>query len=262
MVDAVKKAPYWVLMADESTCADNATHEQLGIYVRFVDVEKQRICENFLEMKRIIGHPTADNLFNALMNVMGSDDTTTEERLPKEKLAGLTTDGAAVMISAKRWCVKLKGAVNPKLFSTHCPPHRLVLASKAGQKELPIEVEQTISDTVFVFKDSAVRRDEFYKLQELVQPEAPYVQIVQYHKVRWLSLVDCVDRLVQRLPLLVRYFDEQSRDRSNRAAVREKCATLHSRLGEPTFQLYLFFFQISIGGSRILISPSTLSTVN
>jgi hypothetical protein len=36
VVDAVKNAPYWVLMADESTVY--VTQEQLGIYVRFVDV--------------------------------------------------------------------------------------------------------------------------------------------------------------------------------------------------------------------------------
>ena len=44
---------------------------------------------------------------------------------------------------------KLKTTVNSKLFVTHCP-HRLVLASKAGQKVIPDLVEKLISD-LFLF---------------------------------------------------------------------------------------------------------------
>ena len=48
-------------MADEST--DSATMEQLGVYVRYVDVEKGKLCEGFLEMKRVEGHLTAQNIY-------------------------------------------------------------------------------------------------------------------------------------------------------------------------------------------------------
>ena len=54
--------------------------------------------------------------------------------------------------------------------------------------------------------------------------------IVQYHKVKWLSLADCVGRVVKLLPLLVRYFEEQAEDTQNRLAVRNKCRDLHARL--------------------------------
>ena len=42
------------------------------------------------------------------------------------------------------------------------------------------------------FKDSPVRRDEFKALKDLVDPDGPLISIVQYHRVRWLSLSDCV----------------------------------------------------------------------
>ena len=209
IIQGVQKSPFWSLMADEST--DSATMEQLGVYVRYVDVDKGKLCEDFLEMKRIDGHPTAQNIFDSLMEVLNAENP--DLRLPLNRLAGLTSDGASVMISPKNGVLgKLRGVaeVNPKLFSTHCPPHRLVLASKEGQRELPNDVEKTIADTLFFFKDSPVRRDEFKKLKEIVEPDSPHVSIVQYHKVRWLSLADCVSRVVQLLPLLVRYFEEQA----------------------------------------------------
>ena len=78
-------------------------------------------------------------------------------------------------------------------------------------------------------------------LKDLVDPDSPIISIVQYHRVRWLSLSDCVSRVVQMLPLLVKYFEEQAQDSQNRQSVRSKCRDLHDRLSEPMFHLYLFF---------------------
>ena len=76
---------------------------------------------------------------------------------------------------------------------------------------IPDFVEKLISGVLFFFKDSPVRRAEFLKLQELTEPNSPHIALVQYHRVRWFSLADCVNRLVKLLPLLVRYFEEQAR---------------------------------------------------
>ena len=87
----------------------------------------------------------------------------------------LTTDGASVMLSERGGLFgKLKEGISTKLFSTHCPPHRLVLASKAGQKELPSDIEKTISDTFFFFRDSSVRRDEFFCFEENGRTRQPF----------------------------------------------------------------------------------------
>ena len=137
IVKAVNNSPFWSIMADEST--DSATMEQLGMYVRYINIQKGELCEDFLEMKRVIGHPDANNIFKCLMEVV--DPEISNAKMPMHKLAHFTTDGAAVMISAKQGVLgKLRSSVNPKLFSSHCPPHRLVLAAKEGQKELPDDI--------------------------------------------------------------------------------------------------------------------------
>ena len=119
--------------------------------------------EEFLEMKEILGHPTAVTLFDAVMNVLTPEDV--HRRLPTDRLASLTCDGAPVVLSQKNGvAAKLKASLNPKLFITHCPPHRLVLASKVGQKIIPEDVEKLIGDVLYFFKDSPVRREEFQKL--------------------------------------------------------------------------------------------------
>ena len=45
VVQNVTNLPYWSLIADES--CDSATQEQLGLYVRYINLEKQKIEEFF-----------------------------------------------------------------------------------------------------------------------------------------------------------------------------------------------------------------------
>ena len=92
VVKAVNDSPFWSVTVDEST--DSATMEQLGVYVRYLNLEKGKISEDFLEMKRIVGHPNASNIFSSLMEVLNE--------LPVSKLSGFTSDGASVMICDKQ----------------------------------------------------------------------------------------------------------------------------------------------------------------
>ena len=68
----VRDSTFWTLIADEST--DTATQEQLGLYVQYIALEEGKIMEEFLELKPVIGHPTADNLFSTVMEVIGKGE--------------------------------------------------------------------------------------------------------------------------------------------------------------------------------------------
>ena len=92
LLEAVSGSPFWSVVVDKST--DCATMEQLGVYVRYLDLENGRLCEEFLEFKRIVGHPNATNIFTSLMEAFSC--------MPVHTLAGFTSDGAAVMISQKK----------------------------------------------------------------------------------------------------------------------------------------------------------------
>ena len=107
-------------------------------------------------IQQVIG----DTLYSALMEVLDPEEE--ESKLPLSCLASISNDGPHVMISQRNG---VAGNVNSKFFITHCPPDRLVLASKAGQKHIPDNFERLIGDTLFFFKDSPVRREEFKGLQ-------------------------------------------------------------------------------------------------
>ena len=68
--------------------------------------------------------------------------------------------------------------------------HRQALAAKDGLDKLPNEVHKTVDDVMKHFKNSHVRKTEAYI--EICEEEHEYHQLVAYHKVRWLSLIDTV----------------------------------------------------------------------
>ena len=235
----VERSPFWSLMIDESS--DTATQEQMAMYVRYIDVEGGCIATQFLQLEQIRGHPDAPNICSAIISVVERECY----QLPWRKLVGFTTDGASVLISPRNGVIALlrQKVGNPKLFSQHCSPHRLVLAAKAGQHHIPDSIEQTVSGTLMFFRDSPIRRSEFEDFLEMTDPDNVYCQIVQYHKVRWLSFSDCVNRLVSLLPLLVQFFEQEKDNTRNRADVRRKAENLHVKLSNPEFSLYLYFLQ-------------------
>lgn len=100
------------------------------------------------------------------------------------------------------WTVFLVYFAGMLILSIHCPPHTLVLASKAAQKEIP-DFILSVHDTLFYFRGSPARKDQFQSLLGLTDPDHAYTALVQYHKIRWLSLSDCVNRLCTHLPNLV-----------------------------------------------------------
>ena len=81
---------------------------------------------------------------------------------------------------------------------------------------------------LYYFRDSLTRRDQFKSILELTDPDHEYITIVQYHKICWLSLSDCVNRLCMLLPCLVCFFEAEMRDMNNRIAVRIKAENLHA----------------------------------
>ena len=75
------------------------------------------------------------------------------------------------------------------------------------------------------------------------EEEHEYQQLVQYHKVGWLSLNDCVQRFPDIIPEIVQYFEQEAQNTAIRPSERAKLQEFYDELVEPTFQLYLYFLQ-------------------
>ncbi len=237
-------SPFWSVVIDESL--DVTTKEQMIVYARCIDLQTCEVATNFLCLHRLSGHPDAENIASSLLDVLGESGF----NLPLDRLVCLSTDGASVLRSPINGVIaKLRERLdNPLLLSQHCCTHRLVLCAKDARKELPKFVEKTIESIMNYFQGSAVRRDKFGEhrvksLEDLTDPEGAYMTLVTYHKVRWLSLSDCVQRLWDLLQPLVTFFEEETGDQRNQPKVRKLAADLHEQISKPEFHLYLSFLE-------------------
>ena len=234
--EEIDKAIFWSYMLDEST--DKGVTEEVILYARFVDISKGEVVTKFLAVAPLEGHPDAANIFSAVCKVFGP----TGFDLPCSQIVSQTSDGASTLLSTLRSvAAKAVAEFNPKLFVQHCFNHRLVLAGKDGQQHIPNEVEVMIKDVLNHFKYSAVSQSQFKTIMDL--SEDKFIKLISYHKIRWLSLNECVQRLVQLHTVLCTYLENESQDMSNRAVVRRKCVDLKERLQNPQNLLYLFFLK-------------------
>ena len=230
---AANDALCWSYAIDESM--DKGSVEQLGIFIRFINIPKEQVAVKFLAYEPVKGSPNAQNLFECF------DRAVTAAKLPKQKCIGHTSDNAKVVISELNGvAAKVRDAYNASLYIQHCVTHTEVLVAKDAQKIMPSWVEKTVKDIMDHFYFSAVRKHKFLEIQAASDKCR---NIVRYHRVRWLSLQSCVDRIVENLQPLAQYFDEESHSMAIKKSDRTNCAKLYETISNPEFLLYLYFLQ-------------------
>ena len=116
-------------------------------------------------------------------------------------------------------------------------------ASKAAQHLLPKWLKKAVTMVIDYFKGSPCRRDEFQAFLRLIDPDTEYLRIVDYHRVRWLSLLDCVEALCAVLPHLVSFFEREQSNQANNSQTRKKADKLYTELSKPKFSVYLYFLR-------------------
>ena len=83
--------------------------------------------------------------------------------------------------------------------------------------------------------------DKFHQLVKLTDPTKKIYKLIQYSKIRWLSLTKCVTRLKDVLSHLNEFFIQELDDRSNARAVRSLAEDSFIRTNDLNFIFYLDF---------------------
>ncbi|PVD24738.1 hypothetical protein C0Q70_15223 [Pomacea canaliculata] len=169
------------IMLDESL--DVAVQKKLVIFCRVIDegVGQTEFAAN-IEVK----DGKADTITQAIMDFLHDVD------VPLERVSGIGTDGAAVMVGRLNGVVVKLQKQNPKLVGTWCVAHRLALVCQWASKSVPyLETVQTTLANIFdFFHYSACRYNKLRELKELMK-----TQVRKFKKptnVRWLSLHESV----------------------------------------------------------------------
>ena len=181
IIDEIKKAKYFTILADEVT--DCANLEQLSLVIRFVD-EEMLIREEFLDfiaVERITG----ESLSVAILTWLRSWE------IDIANCRGQGYDGASNMASSR---VGVQGRISeicPLAFYTHCQAHQLNLCVVKGCSVPQIRnASGAISEIAKFFNYSPKRQHFFEKVIKSSADGVKRAKLKDLCKTRWIERID------------------------------------------------------------------------
>ncbi|XP_069110144.1 zinc finger protein 862-like [Argopecten irradians] len=155
----IRDSLYFSILIDETT--DIAVLKQMTVMARFMTPE-MKVRTAFLGLVDL-PDGKADTIMAALETFFR------ENELPLNKLIGMGSDGASVMVGRKTGVATQLKTVNPELINIHCVAHRLALASAQATDNIPyLRKFKDIMQQLFRFyQNSAVRMSGLKEIEEI-----------------------------------------------------------------------------------------------
>ena len=195
IADAVHKAGIFSLLADETT--DVSTKEQLALGVRYVDVNKDEVREDFIGfmiVEKTTGKAIAESLVKKLESL----------QLSISDLRGQGYDGGSNMSGSYRGVQAEICAKQPLALYTHCASHRLNLAiGKACSVQNIRNTMGTMENISSFLSRSAARVLIMEKHVEELNTESNKKRLKPLCQTRWVERHDSVIVFYDLLPAIV-----------------------------------------------------------
>nr|XP_056706361.1 zinc finger BED domain-containing protein 5-like [Euleptes europaea] len=200
VIQEIKSAPLPIfsIQLDEST--DVANCAQLLVYVRYINDGDFK--DEFLFCKPLETTTTARDVFDTVGSFLK------EHKISWEKVCGVCTDGAPVMLGCRSGFQRLVLKESPKVIGIHCMIHRQILAMKTLPQELQEVMKSVISSVNFV-KASTLNSRLF--LQLCNELDAPNNALLFHTEVRWLSRGKVLKRVFELRDELKTFFNQKAR---------------------------------------------------
>ncbi|XP_061784362.1 uncharacterized protein [Nerophis lumbriciformis] len=183
------------LMCDESTSRD--TDKDFVILARVCDPKTQEVVTRFLHMS-VCNIGTEQNLFESLNTVLS------DRQVDWRNVVAFNSDNASVMKGMHNSVVSRIKDMQPSLIDMGCICHLVQLATGCGIKALRQPIEDILSSIYAHFDISAKPCKIFKEFVEFTDSET--LKILQHCETRWLSLLTCINRVLNQWDALQAYF--------------------------------------------------------
>ena len=213
------------IIIDEST--DISAKKQLALVVRYFCDEANSIRSQFLRLIEVT-NSDATTLTATLISFFERNN------IPLVNIIGYASDTTNVMFGEHHSVVRLLKDRIPNLFVMKCLCHSAHLCASHACEKLPRAIEDLVRDIYSHFSHSAKRLAEFKQFQHFTSTE-PH-KILKPAQTRWLSLHQCVLRVLEQWSALEAYF-EQAVQKERLIATQN----ILSALKNPIFKLYYLF---------------------
>jgi hypothetical protein len=175
---------------------------------------------------------TGENIFNSIDNDLKS------RNLSWEKCMAFGSDNASVMSGKNKGVIAYVKRKQDSVHFAGCACHLLHLVAKYANDEcIPAPIADTLTDMFYYLKNSAKRLTELKDIQSLFGKD--HLKVLKYVPTRWLSLLTCVERILELWESLKKYFSGELKGaKGNTERLERVCKFLKSHSAK-TYCLFL-----------------------
>lgn len=147
--------------------SDISVMEQMITFIQFYDEHSSEVAVEFFSVDNLLEKHYSANATAMFQTIQSNLQACT---LSTNKLIGLATDGASVMVGRKNGLAAKLKDVNPRLISVHCICHNLALACTDAKDDANLkfikEVETVVTQLWKLFENSPKRLACYLKVQQ------------------------------------------------------------------------------------------------
>lgn len=185
--------------------SDTGIQKMNPVSIRIFDINSaKKVSIHFYNMCLTEGEDgaKAKAIFEAI------DENFTKDKLPYENCVSLSVDNTSTMVGKNNSVASRFKQKNPEIFISGCPCHLAHIAAShandAFSEILGLNVENLCIDLYYWFDKSSKRKGKLKEYFDFCDQE--YMGVLKHISVRWLSLQQCMERILKKLPSLKSYF--------------------------------------------------------
>ena len=198
LVEVLKSNPFSI-STDGS--ADRGENQLYPMVVRYFNYTQKCVVTEILALPRIEGASTGENIFKLM------DNTLKDKNLNWQNCLSFCSDNAAVMMGAKKGVAAYVLKEEPSIFIQGCTCHLTHIAAHNASKALGhlLKPDELLIDIYYYLDKSSKRQKELNAFQDLYNGEIK--KVLQFCSTRWLSLTQCITRLLELWFPLLKYVE-------------------------------------------------------
>ncbi|XP_071507007.1 uncharacterized protein [Diadema antillarum] len=200
IADIARLAPF-SLATDGSN--DSGEAQLYPVLISYYDNSAGIVKQGLLSLPACKQDSTGENIFKLL------DHEFSDRKIPWGNCVSFCADNASVMVGKHKGVAAYIHKQNPECYIMGCPCHMMHNTAKKAAQALPIELDDFLIDIYYYLDKSSKRVKGVKALQELC--DAPTHKILKHVATRWLSLGQCIDRLIEQWEPLRLFFKEEVR---------------------------------------------------
>ena len=194
----LKEGPF-SLAIDGSTDLDSK--KLYPVIVKYYDKSVSRVNCGLLSLVECDLASTGENIFKIL------DNELTSREIPWGNCLSFTSDNASVMMGSKKGVAAFVLKKQPNVHIVGCACHLMDLASKRASHVLPCAVDDCLVDIYYYLHKSSERQQSLILFQKLNGNKV--MKILKHVQTRWLSLRQCISRLLDQWEPLQQFFEAE-----------------------------------------------------